>query len=339
MLSFKNNAAALVLGFSLLFEGTARALTAPTRDEPKPSQQECVEVLTRLARVKPLDAAQLQSAQALMQRCKEVLRVRPDPKAPLPTATECINFMPMNLEALGQRNVDKLEDISVEQRRALARCPEILEIRYMPSGSMLPTLPINARLLIDKTAYRSELPRRGDLVLFQPTEVLRQQNFKEAFLHRIVALPGEKVAVKNGFVYINDFPLPENYIEERPQYEFGPVVVPVNQYFMLGDNRNNSYDSHYWGFVPRELLVGKALGVFCPVEHQQIFDEEKRLSDEKKAALSALFRSLAFVCAIPPQGSMYDKHSSGKTNVGVMNRAQPTFALEKRVLSLTFMTQ
>jgi hypothetical protein len=89
MLSFKNNAAALVLGFSLLFEGTARALTAPTRDEPKPSQQECVEVLTRLARVKPLDAAQLESAQALMQRCKEVLRVRPDPKAPLPTATEC----------------------------------------------------------------------------------------------------------------------------------------------------------------------------------------------------------------------------------------------------------
>jgi hypothetical protein len=67
-----------------------------------------------------LDAAQLELAQALMQRCKEVLRVRPDPKAPLPTATECINFMQMNLEALGQRNVDKLEDISAEQRRALA---------------------------------------------------------------------------------------------------------------------------------------------------------------------------------------------------------------------------
>ncbi|HEY9669899.1 MAG TPA: signal peptidase I [Waterburya sp.] len=329
MLQFKNNAAALVLGLSLLFECTPRALADPTLDEPKPSQSQCLELVIKLAGGTPSDAAQLEPDRALMQRCRELVRTLRDPNAPLPTATECINVMQLTLEALHQNNVGKLENISAEQGRSLTRCPEIIETRYIPSRSMLPTLQINDRLLIDKTVYRSQLPRRGDLVLFQPTEVLRQQNFKEVFLKRIIGLPGEKLSVKNGLVYINGKPLQENYIEERPQYEFGPVVVPANQYFVLGDNRNNSYDSHYWGFVPRELIVGKAIGIFCPVERQQILDDSKLLSNDKKAALSALFRSSASVCTITPDGQRYDRQSEGKTNVSAMNRAQQAFYLEK----------
>jgi signal peptidase I len=329
MLRFKNNAVALVLGFSLLFECTPRTLAEPTLDEPKPSQSQCLDLVIKLTRGAPSDATQLEQDRALMQRCRELIRTLRDPNAPLPTASECINFMQLSLEALHQDNLGKLEDISAEQTRSLTRCSEIIEARYMPSGSMLPTLQINDRLLIDKTAYRSQHPQRGDLVLFQPTEVLRQQNFKDVFLKRIIGLPGETLAVKDGLVYINGKPLQEKYIEERPQYNFGPVVVPANQYFVLGDNRNNSYDSHYWGFVPRELLVGKAIGIFCPVEHQQILDDSKVLSDDKKAALSALFRSSASLCAITPDGQMYDRQSEGKTNVGAMNRAQQAFYLEK----------
>jgi signal peptidase I len=141
----------------------------------------------------------------------------------------------------------------------------VAEARYIPSGSMLPTLQINDRLIIDKISYNFRNPDRGDIVVFSPTEALKQQNFKDAFIKRVIGLPGEKVEVKGERVYINDKPLAENYIDEKPNYNFGPVTVPSNQYLVLGDNRNNSYDSHYWGFVPREKIIGRAVVRFWPL--------------------------------------------------------------------------
>lgn len=142
----------------------------------------------------------------------------------------------------------------------------VAEARYIPSGAMLPTLQINDRLIINKWSYRLQSPQRGDIVLFSPTETLKQENFKDAFIYRVIGLPGEKVEVKEGKVYINNRPLQENYIEEPPKYQFASVTVPPNSYFMLGDNRNNSYDSHYWGFVPRENIIGKATQRFWPLD-------------------------------------------------------------------------
>ena len=142
----------------------------------------------------------------------------------------------------------------------------VAEARYIPAGSMLPTLQINDRLLIDKWSYRFQPPQRGDIVVFSPTETLKQQNVKDALIKRVIGLPGEKVEVKKGQVYINDRPLDENYIADSPKYQFGPVKVPPNSYFVLGDNRNNSYDSHYWGFVPRENIIGKASKRFWPLK-------------------------------------------------------------------------
>ena len=142
----------------------------------------------------------------------------------------------------------------------------VAEARYIPAGSMTPTLQINDRVIIDKWSYRSQPPQRGDIVVFSATEALKQQNFKDAFIKRLIGLPGDKVEVKGGKVYVNNQPLEENYIDEAPSYQFGPVTVPPNSYFVLGDNRNNSYDSHYWGFVPRENIIGKATKRFWPVE-------------------------------------------------------------------------
>jgi len=140
----------------------------------------------------------------------------------------------------------------------------VAEARYIPSGSMLPTLEINDRLIVDKLSYRFSKPQRGDVIVFSPTDQLKQLNFKDAFIKRVIGLPGETVEVKGGRVYINNKPIGENYIAERPEYQYGPVVVPENNYLVLGDNRNNSYDSHYWGFVPEDRIIGRAVVRFWP---------------------------------------------------------------------------
>ncbi|MEQ9487196.1 signal peptidase I [Coleofasciculus sp. F4-SAH-05] len=141
----------------------------------------------------------------------------------------------------------------------------VAEARYIPSGSMEPTLQINDRLIIDKISYNFRQPQRGDIVVFSPTDALKQQNFKDAFIKRVIGLPGETVEVKGGRVYVNDQALREQYIEEEPEYSYGPVTVPEDNYLVLGDNRNNSYDSHYWGFVPRDKIIGRAIVRFWPL--------------------------------------------------------------------------
>ncbi|MEQ9550109.1 MAG: signal peptidase I [Coleofasciculus sp. G3-WIS-01] len=141
----------------------------------------------------------------------------------------------------------------------------VAEARYIPSGSMEPTLQINDRLIIDKISYNFRQPQRGDIVVFSPTDALKQQNFKDAFIKRVIGLPGETVEVKGGRVYVNGQVLREQYIEEEPEYSYGPVTVPEDNYLVLGDNRNNSYDSHYWGFVPRKNIIGRAIVRFWPI--------------------------------------------------------------------------
>ncbi|PSB58122.1 signal peptidase I [Chamaesiphon polymorphus] len=148
----------------------------------------------------------------------------------------------------------------------------IAEARYIPSGSMEPTLQINDRLIIDKISYDFSPPTRGDMVVFNPTRTLRQEKFHDAFIKRVIGLPGETVAVRNGRVYINGSALTETYIAAKPDYRFGPVMVPANSYLVLGDNRNNSYDSHYWGFVPRHDIIGRAVLRFWPLNRLADFD-------------------------------------------------------------------
>lgn len=135
----------------------------------------------------------------------------------------------------------------------------VAEPRYVASGSMIPTLEVNDRLMIDKLSYHWSNPERGDIVMFSPTEKLKQQNLKDTFIKRLIGLPGEKVEIKAGRVYINDRLLPEKYIAEKLTYHWGPVTVPAHSYLVMGDNRDNSYDSRYWGFVPRDNIMGKAV--------------------------------------------------------------------------------
>ena len=142
----------------------------------------------------------------------------------------------------------------------------VIETRYIPAESMLPTLKVNDRLVINKLAYRFYLPQRGDIVVFDPTEALQDQGYRDAFIKRIIGLPGDRIKVIGGQVYVNDKALIESYIQEKPQYQLEEIVVPPKSYLVLGDNRNNSYDSHYWGFVPRKNIIGKATQRFYPFD-------------------------------------------------------------------------
>ncbi|PSB10023.1 signal peptidase I [Pleurocapsa sp. CCALA 161] len=141
----------------------------------------------------------------------------------------------------------------------------IAEARYIPSGSMLPTLQIDDRLVIDKISYDFSEPKRGDIVVFNPTPTLKQDNYYGAFIKRVIGLPGDKVEIQNGRVSVNNIPLRENYLEASSNYQWGPEIVPAESYLVLGDNRNDSYDSRYWGFVPRNNIIGKAVFRFWPL--------------------------------------------------------------------------
>ncbi len=149
----------------------------------------------------------------------------------------------------------------------------IAEARYIPSSSMEPTLQINDRLIIEKMTYRFNEPKRGDVIVFNATDALKAQNFNEAFIKRIIGLPGDTVEVKRGEVRVNGKLLREFYIKEKPNYNYGPVTVPEDNYLVLGDNRNNSYDSHYWGFVPKDKIIGRAFVRFWPPQRMGGIDE------------------------------------------------------------------
>ena len=147
----------------------------------------------------------------------------------------------------------------------------IAEPRFIPSESMYPTLDIGDRLVVEKVSYGfgAKTPSDGDIVVFSPPEQLQKIGYdaSQAFIKRIIARGGETIEVKNETVYVNDRPLTEEYILQKPHYEFPIVTVPEGYVFVMGDNRNNSNDSHFWGFLPVENIIGKAIFTFWPPQH------------------------------------------------------------------------
>ena len=144
----------------------------------------------------------------------------------------------------------------------------VAEPRYIPSDSMVPTLQIGDRLVVEKVSYQFKQPVTGDIIVFSPPQQLQKKGFTkdQAFIKRLIGEPGQTVAVHNGKVYLDNKPLQEDYIAEPPEYEWGPQIVPENKYFVMGDNRNDSNDSSKWGFLPKRNIIGRAVFRFWPLD-------------------------------------------------------------------------
>ncbi|MFN3813201.1 MAG: signal peptidase I [Aquificaceae bacterium] len=163
----------------------------------------------------------------------------------------------------------------------------VVQAYNIPSGSMKPTLLVGDFILVNKLVYDLSEPKRGDIVVFKwPV------NPKIDFIKRVIGMPGDTVEVRGYQVYINGKPLPLKKVDEVyedmnrklifeetlpngvkhkisiyedppiPRRDFPPTIVPEGNYFVMGDNRDNSEDSRYWGFLPTENVIGKAFVVY-----------------------------------------------------------------------------
>lgn len=165
----------------------------------------------------------------------------------------------------------------------------LFEIRWIPSASMHPTLLEGDRIVVERFSRFYKTPQRGDVMVFYPPfEKLKNTPWKVfsrltgffckdvAYIKRVIALPGDKFEIKTdalgrSIVYINDEELKEPYIKsvyyEKPCNDdmlCGPIIVPEHNYMMMGDNRGNSYDGRWWGFLPDDRFIGRAVFLFWP---------------------------------------------------------------------------
>ncbi|MGI9047817.1 MAG: signal peptidase I [Rubrobacteraceae bacterium] len=150
--------------------------------------------------------------------------------------------------------------------------PFVVQAYVIPSASMEPTLHgctgcTNDRVLANKFIYRFTDPKRGDIVVFKSVT-----NPNEDLIKRVIGLPGDTIAVRNGKIVLNGKPQEESYVVNKPcvpglpkTCSFGPVTVPKGHYFMMGDNRGNSEDSRYFGPVPKKNIEGEAFLRFWPL--------------------------------------------------------------------------
>ena len=140
------------------------------------------------------------------------------------------------------------------------------QVTVVRGASMEPTLHDNERLIADKISYRFEKPERGEIIIFKPPLA----EVKRKYIKRIIGIPGDEIEIANGEIYTNGKKLEEPYVKNKSYGNMPPTIIPDDSFFVLGDNRPNSSDSRYWGFVPRKNVVGKAWVVFWPLNRMRL---------------------------------------------------------------------
>ena len=174
---------------------------------------------------------------------------------------------------------DWVESIIIAFLLALVIRAFIVQAFKIPTGSMRMTLIEGDLILVNKFIYGAKVPftnlrlpalrqpKRGDVIVF-----IYPEDKSKDFIKRLVGLPGDLVEIKGGSIYINDLPVPQAIFNQIYYYNRGQLalpgqkmIVPADNYFVLGDNSASSKDSRYWGFVPRNNLLGKAILIYWPL--------------------------------------------------------------------------
>jgi signal peptidase I len=175
----------------------------------------------------------------------------------------------------------------------------LVQARVIPSGSMEQTVLIGDHLIVSRIGYDAGFPftnwhvplwrepKRQQIIVFRAP--LPQQGFPD-FIKRVIGLPGDLLEIREGVVHINGKALEEPYRQDppNPRENRGPWRVPPGQYFMMGDNRENSYDSRYWGFVPRENIIGTPLIIYMSIDAPEEVWEPGHIGERFATYLNAV---------------------------------------------------
>lgn len=137
----------------------------------------------------------------------------------------------------------------------------VLQPYLIPSPSMEPSLVPGDRIIVNRLSYRMWAPTRGDVIVFA-----FPKDLKRTFVKRVIALEGEKVELHDNKVFVNDVAIEEPYVKPGDYPPYGPKIVPVDNVFVLGDNRRESEDSREWGLLPKNDLLGKAWFIYYPFQ-------------------------------------------------------------------------
>ena len=167
------------------------------------------------------------------------------------------------MSSLGEEAKDWIGSIVVAVVLAFIIRQFVVELYIVDGPSMRPTLQSQERLVVNKFIYQFREPQKGEILVFQ-----YPRDPKRDFIKRVIATAGDTVEIKDGRVFVNDQLLNEDYILEKTKSEYPKSTVPKGTIFVMGDNRNNSEDSRFAdvGFVPLNLIKGKAMLVFWPFD-------------------------------------------------------------------------
>jgi len=149
---------------------------------------------------------------------------------------------------------------------------QVIEPRWIPSGSMLPTLQIKDKILVEKLSpkinFSGNLSKlKNQIIVFNAPKILIDSGYESntALIKRVIGTPGDKIEVREGTLYINDILQDKYPTDKEINYSVGPYIVPEDSLWVMGDNRNNSMDSHVWGFLPYKKVIGKAFIRYWPI--------------------------------------------------------------------------